>query len=219
MKNNKWIFILFLIFFAGLSSDVIFASKNEELNLDEYFYNDVEVNYEDLEAGQNKIIIDDIYYSINFANHTVKVLGRDEENDDMSIEIPEYVLYNREIYRVTEIANEAFLNDCNLLEVKFDGYIDKIGDRAFKKTNLTHIYMRQGVGKVGEDAFSNIPCYAQFIVPEGKSEEYEIKIKKKIKGIKYHYIYAGEKEEYEYEYDLFIEANSKEIAEKYRNNF
>lgn len=204
--------------FGGLSGGVVtphfwfevFLPCVKNICFDKFSYND-NSNAKNQNSKQIKICINNIYFSLDPKKYKATVLGRENKNDT-KLRIPAFLKYNGMIYRVTEVAKKAFYGDWHLLTLSFDGHINKIGDAAFDRNYLVFIDMHKGVDGFGKDAFLRIPCFARFIVPEGKEEEYANKLGKNLKGVENRYTCSGEER---FEYDLFIGTNSKEVAEEY----
>lgn len=187
----------------------IFLPCVKNICFDKYFYNDNNKD-KNLDLEQVKVSINNIYFLLNLEDNTATVLGRKNE-DETKLIIPAFLKYNGTIYRVTEIAEEAFNHNWDLCEIIFEGHLNKIGDAAFDRTNLDFIDMHKGVDQFGEDVFSHVTCFAEYIVPVGKASEYAKKIGKDLKVNLSRRICIGEDEMYEEdddEYYPFIETDS-----------
>ena len=121
------------------------------------------VNAYDFEVGG-------IYYNITGGN-TVEVTSGDMYNYKGDIVIPSSVMYDSQIYAVTNIRHSAF-GMCSVTSVRIPEGVTSIGAGAFSQcTDLTSIVLPDGMISIGEDAFQNcfsltsinIPASVRFI--------------------------------------------------------
>ena len=133
------------------------------------------------------------YYIISSADKTLGV-GYDSASSNYysgHISIPKNVVYNGEIYSVTEIGYKAFYNCRNLKSINMPNSISKIGQYAFSSctgitsismpnsvitidacafqscSNLQHVSLSDSLIFIGERAFEDCMFLSSLTIPEG----------------------------------------------------
>lgn len=133
------------------------------------------------------------YYIISSADKTLGV-GYDSASSNYysgHISIPKNVVYNGEIYSVTEIGYKAFYNCRNLKSINMPNSISKIGQYAFSGctgitsismpnsvitidacafqscSNLQHVSLSDSLIFIGERAFEYCMFLSSLTIPEG----------------------------------------------------
>lgn len=133
------------------------------------------------------------YYIISSADKTLGV-GYDSASSNYysgHISIPKNVVYNGEIYSVTEIGYKAFYNCRNLKSINMPNSISKIGQYAFSSctgitsismpnsvitidacafqscSNLQHVSLSDSLIFIGERAFEYCMFLSSLTIPEG----------------------------------------------------
>lgn len=104
-------------------------------------------------SAQTKVTIDDIIYILN-DDGTATVSGCSDNNE--YVDIPLYVHYLNEKYRVERIADNAFSGKSNIKSVVIPSSVISVGESAFSKCNsLTNVEINEGVKSLGSYAFYN----------------------------------------------------------------
>ena len=101
------------------------------------------------------------YKILSKENLTLAVI--EDGYDEKRYIIPEYVLLNNQTYTVVEIDEEAFEGEDDVEEVQFPATLKKIGESAFKGTNLAQIILPDGLEIIEEEAFANISDHVSTI--------------------------------------------------------
>lgn len=117
--------------------------------------------------------VNKICFHLNNDDRTAIVLGGSPNTTrDNEMIIPASIKYDGINYQVTAIADKAFEGNYDLSSVIMEGFLTRIGDFAFDRTNLTYIDIHNGVDTFGEHVFLRIPSHAKFLVPEASAEKY-----------------------------------------------
>lgn len=106
---------------------------------------------------ENPTKIGDLYYIINDDTAVVTRIEESEEYSDLvSLEIPEVIEIDGNIYRINEIGNNAFKDCLNISSVRIPNSVKSIGSDAFsgcKKLSLINI--PSSVTFIGQNAFKD----------------------------------------------------------------
>ncbi len=95
--------------------------------------------------------IDGIKYSLQSSSLTCEVIGGDYSGD---IIIPEFVSFNDSVYKVTQIAKEAFAGCHDLTSVTIPNSVTTIGSWAFQScSRLNSVIIPNSVTEICEYAF------------------------------------------------------------------
>ena len=116
-------------------------------------------------ANADAVEIDGIYYNLITKAKTAEVT----ENPNYyvgSVDIPESVYYEGNIYNVTAIGKNAFSICKNLTNVTIPNSVTSIGNGAFQYcTSLTSITIPNSVTSIGEYAFGNCTGLTSITIP------------------------------------------------------
>lgn len=101
------------------------------------------------------VLIDDLYYDINHAEHTAVVSGYYSNGGSAqsdNIEVPEKIKYYGNDYSVVSIGQNAF-NKCNATFVSLPATVTTIGECAFSESLIKDVDLPQGLTEIGNRAF------------------------------------------------------------------
>ena len=111
-------------------------------------------------------IIDGINYRLNEETKTAKVIEKDGYEGD--IIIPETVVFNEVIYRVTSIEDYAFDFCENLKSITIPNSVNIIGENAFCGCKLlTAITISNNVKSIGYGTFKYCDSLTAITIPHG----------------------------------------------------
>lgn len=97
---------------------------------------------------------DDIYYTLNVADNTAKVIANERGKYAGAITIPQMLYYAGQTYRVNAIGRLAFDQCINLTSIELPEGLTSIGAGAFQDcSSLTSVRMGDAVTQIGENAF------------------------------------------------------------------
>lgn len=106
--------------------------------------------------------ISDSDYKYLAQNGKAKLLGLSDKNleniKDSKVVIPEEIIYEDEVYKVTEIGEGAFndrLKEYGIKEVEIPKTVENIGLEAFKDNDLEKVLIPASVKTIGRGAFQN----------------------------------------------------------------
>ncbi len=101
--------------------------------------------------------VDSIYYYILGGDSVAVTYSSNYKNKySGSVTIPETVIYNSTIYRITTIRYDAFNGCSSLTEITIPNSVTSIDDRAFSGcSSLTEITIPNSVTSIGENAFGS----------------------------------------------------------------
>ncbi len=135
------------------------------------------------------VLIDGIYYNLDTGTGTASVFGR-KDITDADLIIPQKVTYLGHEYTVTEIFDQAFWEDANIVSVTLPSTLTRIGDSAFgactslasialpdrlemidayafcKCSNLKSVTFGSGLKEIGEAAFQECETLASVALPD-----------------------------------------------------
>lgn len=102
----------------------------------------------------NTCVQDDIYYTLNAADNTAKVIANGRGDYAGAITIPPTLYYAGQTYQVTAIGQLAFDQCINLTSIELPETLTAIGAGAFQGcSSLTSIRMGDAITQIGENAF------------------------------------------------------------------
>ena len=119
--------------------------------------------------------IGDFYYYLNEDEKTAVLSFSTNYYSYTNADIPETIVNNNEIYKVTKIADGAFADCSSLQSVHISKNIESIGNKAFVNSGLKEIYIPNNVKSVGGSAFANCPLEKVYWGVT-KQEDYEAPI-------------------------------------------
>ncbi|MCM1517674.1 MAG: leucine-rich repeat domain-containing protein [Pseudoflavonifractor sp.] len=109
-----------------------------------------------LQASAFKITIDGIIYSCNKDNKRASVQGA-EKTTIKKVNIPDEILHTSGSYKITSIANEAFMLCDQLTTVTLGNNIETIGTNAFYGIPLKTVKFPDKLRIIGQSAFADTP--------------------------------------------------------------
>ena len=87
-------------------------------------------------------------------------------NNQDTVIIPEFVMYNNVKYTVVEIAGEAFMGKDYIVSVIIPNTVTSIGQSAFQDCeNLSSVVMPNSITNIGNCAFASCPNLTSFTIP------------------------------------------------------
>lgn len=99
------------------------------------------------------VLIDGIYYKFDTATRTASVSGR-KNKTEADLTIPQNVSYLNHEYTVTEISDNAFLGNKDMVSVKLPSTLTRIGKHAFHGcTTLASVSLPDKLEMIGGYAF------------------------------------------------------------------
>ena len=123
---------------------------------------------------------DDYYISKTLTGLKYQKLGKafiingfirpDDSQTAFDIDIPDYVLFDNNIYPAREIADSAFYRMSYIKNVSFGKNITTIGKYAFSHTGITKVEIPSNVIHIGEEAFSENSTLENVIIGNGVIE-------------------------------------------------
>lgn len=117
------------------------------------------------------ILDNGIYYNINNNDNLLSVTVTNSGTADGyigNVIIPESIIYDGKIYKVTSIGNSAFSNCSNLSEIFIGNSVTEIGGWAFSGcVNLKSVKIPDSVTSIGSSAFIGCSSLTEIII--GKS--------------------------------------------------
>lgn len=130
------------------------------------FWKDFQYIYEDVDFGGNTIteyaIEDGVIYGLYpDSSGTAKVIGP-VDRESSQIMIKDQVMIGYSYYNVTEIANCAFMNCCNLSSVVYPYQLQKVGDFAFYYCNNENSIDIAPATIIGNHAYEGTSVYDYF---------------------------------------------------------
>ncbi len=112
--------------------------------------------------------IDDLYYNLYSSDKTATVAESNEYKttfNDKECVIPATVSFNGDVYTVTAIDNNAFV-EIGFTSVKVAGSVKSIGNSAFFQCeNLKEVTLEEGITSLGESVFQNCFSLEQVSLP------------------------------------------------------
>ena len=121
------------------------------------------------------------YTVLSPANRTLAVVkGEYHESEYV---IPEKVQVNDEVYVVTEIGDEAFVQEYTVRDVQFPTTLKRIGENAFTYSALERIILPEGIEELAANAFLWTGWKGNFLVTTNNNRVSEIYIPSTIKKI------------------------------------
>lgn len=118
----------------------------------------------------NSLVLAQQYFGLNGFQYIVidngSVAVWNCYNNQDTVIIPEFVMYNGEKYTVVEIASGAFWGKDYIVSVIIPNTVTSIGQSAFQDCeNLSSVVMPNSITNIGNWAFAYCPNLTSFIIP------------------------------------------------------
>ena len=119
-----------------------------------------------LTMSAQEITVDSLNYTLNSTDHTATVSGYVEGITHANI--PEFVEYNGQRYKVTALGNYCFWNCSGLTSIKIPDGVSTLGDWCFYGcSGLTSIKIPDGVTAIGDYCFRGCSGLTSINIPDG----------------------------------------------------
>lgn len=116
-------------------------------------------------SAGNIVEVDGIYYNLVDKSKEAEVTVNPKGNYTMTIEIPAYITYSGETYRVYSIGSDAFANCRNLFSVTIPNTVTNIGMHAFSSSGITSMDIPNSVTRIGKWAFMSCTNMKSVTIP------------------------------------------------------
>lgn len=108
--------------------------------------------------------VNGIVYRLKSSNKTAGVVGLNSNISD--INILDSIEYNKVVYRVTEILEEAFASQYNVVSVRIPDSVVEIGYKSFWSCrNLKNVIWGESIETIGNSAFGQCSSLREAILP------------------------------------------------------
>ena len=141
-----------------------------------------------------EITFENIKYQLDTENKTAAVIGY--KDNPVEVIIPEYVDYENEKYKVTEIGKWTFVGCLSLTSITIPNSVTSIGIQAFAWCDsLTSVTIPNSVTSIGSNAFNHSPL-KEVRIPKNCTEFYGRSFKETVNVIidennPYYFIYQN----------------------------
>jgi hypothetical protein len=114
-----------------------------------------------------EIIIKNIHYQLDKINKTAKVISYQNIPVEVEVIISEYVDYENEKYKVTEIGGLAFGGCYSLTSVTIPNSVTSIGEKTFRNCrSLTSVTIPDSVTSIGYGVFHRCSSLTSVTIPD-----------------------------------------------------
>lgn len=116
-------------------------------------------------ASPIEITLNSINYRLNESNKTATVIGLNDNVSD--VDISAAINYNNESYNVTEILQEAFAYNDNIVSVRIPDTVVEIGYSTFRSCKkLSNVILGKSIKTIGNSSFAFCHSLKEVILPD-----------------------------------------------------